>query len=208
MYHVYAFATPNSIRVPIMLEELGLPYELHAVNVRKGEQNSDAFLALNPNGKVPVLHNPDTNFTLTESAAIVTYLADSHQKFLPAGGEERARVFEQLFFQASGIGPAFGQSGYFQRSASEQLPLAIARFHTEAKRTLHVLDGILSKRPYTAGDAYTIADIVHFGWLWRRAFAGVDFSTTPHVEAWYERVLSRPAVKRAIERVEALVPSA
>ncbi len=208
MYHVYAFATPNSVRVPIMLEELGLPYELHSVNVRQGEQHGEAFLALNPNGKVPVLHNPDTNFTLTESAAIVTHLAEEHERFLPAAGEDRARVFEQLFFQASGIGPALGNSGWFQRSASEQIPLAISRFDTEANRTLRVLDGILAKRAYTAGDAYTIADMVHFGWLWRRAFANIDFSATPNVERWYQSVGGRPAVQRAIERVEALIPSA
>ena len=206
MYHVYAFATPNSVRVPIMLEELGLPYELHGVNVRKGEQHSDTFLAMNPNGKVPVLYNPETNFTLTESAAIVTHLAEEHKRFLPATGEDRARVFEQLFFQASGIGPALGNSGWFQRSALEQIPLAISRFDTEAKRTLRILDGILAKRTHTAGDNYTIADMVHFGWLWRRAFANIDFAATPNVERWYEAVAGRPAVKRAIERVEALIP--
>ncbi len=208
MYKVYAFATPNSVRVAIMLEELCLPYELSAVNVRKGEQLTKTFLKVNPNGKVPVLHSPETNFTLTESAAIVIHLAEQHKKFLPESGEARARVFEQLFFQASGVGPAFGQSGWFQRNAPEKMPIAITRFHTEANRTLSVLDGILAKRPYAAGDDYTIADIAHFGWIWRREFAYVDFSETPHVAAWFEKIMARPAVQRAIERVQALVPAA
>ncbi|MGI3899334.1 MAG: glutathione S-transferase family protein [Janthinobacterium lividum] len=210
MLDVYAFATPNSIKVPIALEELGLAYRLHGINVRKGEQKAPDFLALNPNGKVPVLVDADADggrLVLTESAAILVHLAEKTGRLLPAGGEARARVFEQLFFHASGLGPAFGQAGFFQRQAAEPQPLAIQRFSAEAERTLGVLDGVLAERPFVAGDAFTIADIAHFGWLWRHEFAGVSFDEVPHVARWYDAMASRPAVERAVERVNALVPA-
>jgi GSH-dependent disulfide-bond oxidoreductase len=211
MLDVYAFATPNSIKVPIALEELGLPYTLHGVNVRKSEQNAPTFLALNPNGKVPVLVDAEAKggrLVLTESAAILIHLAETTGKLLPASGEGRARVFEQLFFHASGLGPAFGQAGFFQRQAAEPQPLAIARFSAEARRTLGVLDGVLARHPFVAGDDLTIADIAHFGWLWRREFAGVGFDETPHVARWFDAMASRPAVQRAVERVNSLVSAA
>jgi GSH-dependent disulfide-bond oxidoreductase len=210
MLDVYAFATPNSIKVPIALEELGLAYRLHGINVRKGEQKTSDFLALNPNGKVPVLVDADAEggrLVLTESAAILVHLAETTGRLLPASGRARARVFEQLFFHASGLGPAFGQAGFFQRQATEPQPLAIQRFSAEARRTLGMLDGVLADRPFVAGDAFTIADIAHFGWLWRREFAGVSLDETPHVARWFDAVASRPAVERAIVRVNALVPA-
>lgn len=211
MLDVYAFATPNSIKVPIALEELGLDYALHGVNVRKGEQKMPDFLALNPNAKVPILVDSDAEngrLVLTESAAILVYLAERTGKLLPASGEGRARVFEQLFFHASGLSPAFGQSGFFQRFAAEPQPIAIERFSSEAKRTVAVLDDVLATRRFVAGDAFTIADIAHFGWLWRREFAGVGLEDTPNVVCWYAEVEGRPAVQRAIARVQALVPAA
>lgn len=209
MMDVYAFATPNSIKVPVALEELGLDYVLHAVNVRKGEQKSAEFIALNPNGKVPVLVDSEAAsepLVLTESAAILVYLAEKTGKLLPASGEARSRVFEQLFFHASGLGPAFGQSGFFQRQASEPQPLAIQRFTTEADRTLNVLDKVLAEHHFVAGEEMTIADIAHFGWLWRREFAGVSFEHAPNVARWFDEMAARPAVQRAIERVSALAP--
>jgi GST-like protein len=125
---------------------------------------------------------------------------------LPHSGRDRARVFEQLFFHASGLGPAFGQAGFFQRQAAEKQPLAIKRFAAEAKRTLGVLDGVLANRPFVAGAEFTIADIAQFGWLWRREFAGIDLETAPNVARWYAAVEDRPAVGRAIQRVTALLP--
>lgn len=210
MLELYAFATPNSIKIPIALEEIGLDYELHAVNIRKHEQKTAEFLGINPNGKVPVLvdHGTKGRLVLTESAAILIYLAEKTGKFLPATGEGRARVFEQLFFHASALGPAFGQSGFFQRFAAEPQPIAIERFSTEARRTLGLLDRVLENQAFAAGNDFTIADIAHFGWLWRREFAGVTFEETPHVARWYGEIESRPAVLRAIERVNALVSSA
>jgi glutathione S-transferase len=210
MIEVYAFATPNSLRVPIVLEELGLPYDLRSVNVRKGEQKLPEHLALNPNGKVPVLVDPSgprgERLVLTESGAILIYLAEKTGRLLPAEGIERARVFEQIFFHMTGIGPMFGQAGYFQKQAPEQLPIALDRFNTESVRVMKVLDGILGAHPFAAGFNFTIADIAHFGWIWRRAFADIDLKDYPNVQAWYDRVASRPAVERAIQRVIALIP--
>jgi GSH-dependent disulfide-bond oxidoreductase len=118
----------------------------------------------------------------------------------------RARVFEQLFFHASGIAPAFGQSGFFQKNASERLPLAIERFQSETNRTASILDQVLARRPYVAGDEFTIADIAHFGWMWRREYANVAFESIPNVARWYDAMLARPAVQRAIKLLEALLP--
>ena len=127
MIKVYAFSTPNSVRVPIALEELGLDYEIEAINVRKGEQKQPNYLALNPNGKVPVTVDPNgpdwQPFTLTESGAILIYLAEKTGRLIPADRFGRARVLEQMFFHLTGIGPAFGQVGFFKRQASEQNPL-------------------------------------------------------------------------------------
>lgn len=210
MLIVHAFATPNSVKVPIALEELGLDYQLMPVNIRQGEQKHEAFIALNANAKVPVLVDPVGDkgqpLVLTESAAILIYLAEQYGRLLPSEGVKRARVFEQLFFHASALSPAFGQSGYFQKLASKPNPAVIARFHGEAKRTLAVLNGVLANHAYVAGDEFSIADIAHFGWLWRREFAGVDFAASPHVERWFNAVSQRPAVLRGIERINALIP--
>lgn len=212
MLIVHAFATPNSVKVPIALEELGLDYQLLPVNIRQGEQKHEAFIALNANAKVPVLVDPVGDkgqpLVLTESAAILIYLAERYGRLLPSEGVKRARAFEQLFFHASALSPTFGQSGYFQKLASEPNPAAIARFHGEAKRTLAVLDGVLADNAYVAGDEFSIADIAHFGWLWRKEFAGVDFAESPHVERWFNAVSQRPAVLRGIERTNALTPQA
>ena len=204
MLELYAFATPNSVKIPIALEELGIAYQLKPINVRRGEQKDQSFLTLNPNGKVPVLVDPDgpdgKPLTLSESAAILIYLAEKTGRLLPVTGAMRARVFEQLFFHASGLGPAFGQAGFFKRN-DEKLPLAINRFDTEARRVLSVLDGVLARSFYVAGDELTIADIAHFGWLWRREFAGIDFIEAPNVARWYEAMEQRPAVGKAIARL-------
>lgn len=212
MLIVHAFATPNSVKVPIALEELGLDYQLRPVNIRQGEQKHEAFVALNANAKVPVLVDSDGEngqpMVLTESAAILVYLAERYGRLLPTDGVKRAKVFEQLFFHASALSPAFGQSGYFQKLAGEPNPAAIARFHGEAKRTLAVLDGVLARNAYVAGDEFSIADIAHYGWLWRKEFAGVDFAESPNVERWFNAVTRRSAVVRGIERTNALLSQA
>lgn len=205
MIEVYAFATPNSVKVAIALEEMELAYRLKAVNVRAGAQKEDDFLALNPNGKVPVLVDRN-GLVLSESAAILTYLAEKTGQLLPAEPAARARVFEQMFFHASALSPAFGNAGYFKRSTPEPQPIAEARFFNEASRILALLDRTLARQSYTAGETYSIADIAHFGWMWRRQFPGLSLESLPHLTRWYEAVAARPAVQRAITRIEGLVP--
>jgi len=212
MYQLYSFATPNSVKVSIALEELGQEYVLHAVNIRKGEQKLPSFLAMNPNAKVPVLVDPapsdrqgdGAELILSESAAILVYLAEKHDALLPRTGAARARVFAQLFFHASAVSPALGQSGFFQKLAAEPQPIALERFSNEVNRTLGLLDTILASNAYIAGDEYSIADIAHFGWLWRRAFANVDLQSFPNIDRWYTTVSQRPAVVKAITRLEAI----
>jgi len=206
MIEVHAFATPNSVKVLIALEEMGLPYELTPVNVRKGEQKAEAFVTLNPNGKVPVL--VDDDFLLTESAAILVYLAEKTGKLLPQDSASRARVFEQLFFHASGLSPAFGNAGFFKRSSPEPQPIAETRFVTEAERLLGLLDAKLAAQPFMAGEDFTIADIAHFGWIWRIQFPGLALDGHPNLLRWFEAVAARPAVQQAIARAEATVPAA
>ncbi|MFT4272592.1 MAG: glutathione S-transferase family protein [Pantoea sp.] len=205
MYELYAFATPNSIKPAIMLEEIQQAWQLRPVNVRQGEQKQQDFLALNPNAKVPVLVDHSNNMTLSESAAILVYLAEKHQRLLPAAGAPRARVFEQLFFHASAVSPAFGQAGFFNRLASEPHPLAQQRFNTEAARVTGLLDNLLATQPFLAGEAYSIADIAHYGWLWRREFAGVSLDGLPHLARWFDTLSARPAVQRATEKLNAVI---
>lgn len=202
MIEVYAFATPNSVKVPIALEELGLPYTLHSVNIRAGAQRTPEFLEKNRNGKVPVL--VEGPLVLSESAAILVHLAEKTGRLLPAQGPERARVFEQLFFHASALSPAFGQAGYFRKLAPEPIPHAIARFDAEARRVLRVLDDRLAGSEYVAGASLTIADIAHFGWLWRREFPGLSLDDTPHVARWFAKLEAREAFQRGVAKTSAL----
>lgn len=207
MIDVYAFATPNSVKVPIALEELALPYTLHPINIRQGEQKTPDFVARNANARVPVIVDHTAlggPLTLSESAAILVYLAEKTGMLLPAAGARRARVFEQLFFHASGLGPAFGNAGYFTKFAPEPIPHAIERFQTEGRRILGILDGVLARSAFVAGDEITIADIAHFGWLWRRSFAGFDFDATPNLARWYASLEARPAFQRGIDKTNAL----
>ncbi|WP_066272061.1 glutathione S-transferase family protein [Hydrogenophaga palleronii] len=208
MIKVFAFATPNSLKVPIALEELGLAYELHAVNVKSGAQRAPEFLALNPNGKVPVLVHSDEQGgerrVLTESAAILVHLAEVHGALLPREGAARFEVFEQLFFHASAVSPAFGQAGFYRKLAAQSQPLALERFSTEAHRVTALLDQRFANHRFAAGFDYSIADIAHFGWFWRHEFPGVDLAVYPHVARWHAQMLERPAVQRAIQRVTAL----
>lgn len=149
MIDLYAFPTPNSIKVPVFLEELGAEYSYHPVNVRAGGQKTPEHLARNLNGKVPVIVDHDgpggRPITVVESAAILIYLAEKHGRFIPTDPVARVRCFEWLMFQAAGLGPMFGQSGYFLKLAPEPVPAAIERFHTEAKRNMRVLDSRLGQ---------------------------------------------------------------
>jgi len=207
MLEVHAFTTPNSIKVPIALEEMGLDYRLVPVNLRQGEQKTDAFKAMNPNAKVPVLIDRSVpgggDVILGESAAILVYLAEKTGRLLPKDGPQRGKVFEQLFFHASGLSPAFLQSFQVAIQASPQ-PEAKARALAEVDRTLGVLNQILERHPYAAGVDYSIADIAHFGRVWRHQAVGATLDRFPFVARWYEEILTRSAVLAAIAKTMAL----
>lgn len=202
MLTVHAYSTPNSVKIPIALEELGLPYTLRPVNIRQGEQKSPDYLALNANGKVPVL--VDGDLVLPESGAILVHLAERAGRLLPLDPVARARTFEWLFVQLSGTGPAFGQAGYWQNLATDRNEAAITRYRTEADRLADLIDAHLATSEWFAGKDYTIADIAHFGWFWRRAFAGVTFDGRPALARWYGAMEARPAVQRGVAATVAL----
>jgi len=207
MLEVHAFATPNSLKVPIALEEMGLDYRLVPVNLRQGEQKTEAFKAMNPNAKVPVLIDRsvpgDGDVVLSESAAILVHLAEKTGQLLPKDGPRRGKVFEQLFFHASGLSPAFLQA-FVAGIQSPPQPEAKARALAEVERTLGVLDHVLERHRYAAGDEYTIADIAHFGWVWRHQAIGATLDKFPCVARWYEEMMTRPAVVTAIAKTVAL----
>ncbi len=207
MLEVFAFATPNSVKVTIALEETGLDYRLVPVNLRQGAQKTDTFKAMNPNAKVPVLVDRsapgDGELILSESAAILVHLAEKTGQLLPKDGPQRGKVFEQLFFHASGLGPAFLQAFLVAMQPSPQ-PEAKARALSEVDRALGVLNHSLERHPYVAGDAYSIADIAHFGWVWRHQAIGAALDRSPFVARWYDEISARPAVVTAIAKTLAL----
>ena len=207
MLEVHAFATPNSVKVPIALEELGLDYRLVPVNLHHGEQKTDAFRAMNVNAKVPVLIDRSVpggaEVVLSESAAILVYLAEKTGQLLPKDGLQRGKVFEQLFFHASGVSPAFLQAFLVAIQSSPQ-PEAQARAVSEVERVLGVLDHGLKHGQFAAGEAYSIADIAHFGWVWRHQAVGATLDKFPSVARWYAEISARPAVITAINKTVAL----
>jgi GST-like protein len=207
MIEVFAFATPNSVKVPIALEEMGLDYRLVPVNLRQGEQKTAAFKEMNLNAKVPVLVDRAPKFgggkvVLSESAAILVYLAEKSGQLLPSDGARRGKVFEQLFFHASGLSPAFLQA--FLVSIQSSQPEAKERALAEVDRALGVLNHVLEQHEYVAGNEYSIADIAHFGWIWRHQAIGASLDKFPNVRRWYSEVSARSAVVAAIAKTLAL----
>ena len=198
---LYVWKTPNGYKVPIMLEELALPYELIPVDISAGEQKKPDFLKMNPNHKIPVLVDDDT--TIFESGAILIYLAEQSGKLLPASGAMRYEVLEWLMFQMASVGPMFGQANHFHKYAPEPIPYAIKRYDDEAARLFGVLETALAGKEYIAGE-YSIADIAT--WPWTRVYKNIniDLEKFPNVKAWYERMGARPAAKVALEKVDAV----
>jgi GST-like protein len=205
----YGRPTPNGVKVSIMLEELGVPYEAHAVDINKDENKLPEFVSLNPNGKIPALIDPDgpggEPIGLFESGAILLYLADKTGQFIPADPAKRWETIAWLFWQMGGVGPMFGQVGFFHKFAGaafeDKRPRD--RYVAEARRLLSVLDTRLDGRTWIMGDDYTIADISLLGWV--RNLIGfyaageiVGVSDFGHVAAWLERGLARPAVQRGL----------
>jgi GSH-dependent disulfide-bond oxidoreductase len=201
MIQLYTWATPNGKKVSIMLEEVGLPYEVHAVNLTKGDQLKPEYLAINPNNKIPSITDSDgpagKPLKLFESGAILLYLAEKTGKFLPQDPAKRYETIQWLMFQMGGVGPMFGQANYFYR-LEEKVPYAIERFYKEAVRLYRVLDKELGEREYLAGE-YSIADIATYPWVGRHDGHNVRLEEFPNVKRWFDEISGRPAVKRGME---------
>ena len=207
---LYSLPTPNGVKVSIMLEEIGLPYEAHLIDIMKNESATPEFLSLNPNGKIPAIIDPDgpggKPIGLFESGAILLYLAEKTRELLPADAAQRYETIAWVFFQMASVGPMFGQVGYFHKFAGKDIEdkRPLHRYRDESKRLLGVLETRLDGRQWTMGDQYTIADISLLGWVRNLiGFYGarelVEFDTLKHVPAWLERGLARPAVQRGLE---------
>ncbi len=196
MIDIYAWKTPNGYKPLIAAEELGLEYHLEPVNLGRGEQKDAAFLAINPNGKIPALVDGDRGIRVFESGAILWYLAEREGRLLPEGGQDRALASSWLHFQMANVGPMLGQAYHF-RNLEEKDPYGEKRYTDEARRVLGVLDGRLAEAEWLAGDAYTIADIATFPWVRRLEPFGIEPGELPFLEAWIAKIAKRPAVERA-----------
>jgi GSH-dependent disulfide-bond oxidoreductase len=199
---LYFWPTPNGYKISILLEELGLPYEVEAVHIGKGEQFGDDFLKISPNNKIPAIVDPEgpgrEPYALFESAAIMMYLAEkSGFRFMPNEMAARYDVVQWLTFQAASMGPMLGQAHHFREYAKERLPYAIERFTSEASRLYRVMEKRLSEKEYLAGD-YSIADIAAYPWLRSHAFQGQILEEYPSIQRWHSAVRSRPAVQRGL----------
>jgi GSH-dependent disulfide-bond oxidoreductase len=207
---LYSLPTPNGVKVSIMLEEIGLPYEVHLVDFNKDDQKTPEFLSLNPNGKIPAILDPNgpggKPLGLFESGAILQYLAETTGKLLPADAALRYETIQWLHFQMGGIGPMFGQVGFFHKFAGKDIAdkRPLDRYVAESRRLLGVLETRLAGRQWVMDDEYTIADISMLGWVRNLiGFYGagelVAFDTLKHVPPWLERGLARPAVQRGLD---------
>lgn len=203
MIDVYSWATPNGHKVHILLEELGLPYRVHAVDIAAGDQFKPDFLSISPNNKIPAIVDADgpdgKPISLFESGAILIYLAGKSGKFLGHTNREKFNTLQWLMFQMGAVGPLLGQAHHFRIYAPEKIEYAVNRYTNEAKRIYGVIDKQLSQHPYLAGNEYTIADIATFPWLRSWKNQGIELSDYPHLKAWFDTIAERPAVKRGVE---------
>ena len=206
MLDLYTWNTPNGQKAAIMLEEIGLPYQIFPIDISQGAQHTDAFLAINPNGRIPAI--VDDGQRVFESGAILVYLAEKSGQLLPTDRQNRAEVFGWTFWQVGGLGPMLGQWGHFTRSAPEKLPYAIERYLQESIRLLTVLDRHLAGRTFIADD-YSIADIANYPWV----ASGLNFLRSAHpdrvenlgaLDRWFDLVGDRPAVKKGLEVLKSL----
>jgi GST-like protein len=206
---LYSLPTPNGVKVSIMLEEIGMPYEAHLIDFAKNDQQTPEFLSLNPNGKIPAIIDPDgpggAPLGLFESGAILQYLGEKTGRLLPVDAARRYETMQWVFFQMAFIGPMFGQVGYFHKFAGREIAdkRPLERYSNESKRLLRVLETRLGGRQWVMDDEYTIADISMLGWVRNLiGFYGarelVAFDTLKSVPAWLERGLARPSVQRGL----------
>ena len=200
MIDLYTAATPNGHKVSIALEELGLPYTLRVLDLAQSEQKAPAFLAINPNGRIPAIVDREADdFAVFESGAILIYLAEKTGRLMPADAKGRSRVLQWLMFQMGGIGPMMGQANVFFRYFPEKIPAVIDRYQGESKRLFRVLDGQLKDHEFLAG-YYSIADIANWAWVRTHRWSGVDMDDLPHLRRWRDAIRARPAVQRGIEQ--------
>jgi GST-like protein len=200
MIDLYTWTTPNGRKASIMLEEVGLPYRVHAIDISKGDQFKPEFVAINPNSKIPAIvdeDGPGGSLPVFESGAILIYLAEKTGRLIGSGPRSRIEAIEWLMFQMGGVGPMFGQTHHFRRFAPEPVPYAIERYTKETQRLYGVLDKRLGEAEYLAGD-YSIADIATYPWTARHEWQGVTLSDYPNVQRWYEAIGARPAVQRGM----------
>jgi glutathione S-transferase/GST-like protein len=199
MIDLYTAATPNGHKVSIALEELGLPYTVHALNLGQLEQKRPEFLRISPNGRIPAIVDRDLDdFAVFESGAILVYLAEKTGRLMPADIKGRSRVMQWLMFQMGGIGPMMGQANVFFRYFPEKIQPAIDRYQGEVRRLFGVLDAQLSANEYLAGD-YSIADIANWAWVRTHKWSGVEVDGLEHLARWMTLLAARPACQRGIE---------
>jgi GST-like protein len=193
---LYTAETPNGWKISIALEELGLPYRVHALKLSQGEQKREEYLQLNPNGRIPTIVDRDNDdFVVFESGAILIYLAEKTGRLMPTDVKGRSRVIQWLMFQMAGVGPMMGQANVFFRYAPEKIPFAIDRYQREVRRLFEVLERQLGKHEYLAGE-YSIADIAHWSWVHSHDWSGVSIEGLTNLQRWIAAVGARPAVQR------------
>ncbi|MEI7366898.1 GSH-dependent disulfide bond oxidoreductase [Pectobacterium sp. 1950-15] len=207
MIDLYYAPTPNGHKITLFLEEANIPYQLHRVNISKGEQFRPEFLAISPNNKIPAIVDTqpaegDTSISLFESGAILLYLAEKHGVLLSSSLRERTATLQWLFWQVAGFGPMLGQNHHFNHYAPQPVPYAIERYQQETQRLYRVLDKHLQDSPWLAGEHYSIADIATYPWVVSYARQRVDLDDYPAVKAWYTRISERPATQRAYQLAE------
>ena len=195
MIDLYTWTTPNGRKVSILLEELGLEYEAHPINIGQGDQNTPEFLDISPNNKIPAIVERDTGLKLFESGAIMVYLAEKHGQFIPSDPLKKARVMEWLMWQMGGFGPMLGRSHHFLHFNPGKAEYAEGRFRDEVKRLYRVLNTQLEGRDYVC-DEYSIADMAIWPWASRHEWQEIDLADYPNVRAWYQRLLARDAVAK------------
>lgn len=202
MIDLYTWGTPNGRKVSIMLEEVGLPYRVHAIDIMKGDQFTPEYVAINPNSKIPAIVDQDgpggAPFSVFESGAILIYLAEKTGRFLPTDPAGRYGALQWLMFQMGGFGPMLGQAHHFRRFAPEQIPYAVERYSKEAKRLYGVLDKRLAEAEYVAAE-YSIADMALYPWTQRADWQGIDIAAEfPNVKRWADSLTARPAVQKGM----------
>jgi GST-like protein len=199
MIDLYTSPTPNGHKVSVALEELGLPYAVHAIDLGKGEQQTAAYLRINPNGRIPTIVDRDNDdFAVFESGAILMYLAERSGRLMPADTKGRSLVVQWLMFQMAGVGPMMGQANVFFRYFPEKIQPAIDRYQNESRRLFEVLDRRLGDSEWLAGD-YSIADIANWCWVRTYKWSGVGIEGLTHLRRWMDAMKARPACRRGIE---------